>query len=149
MRQEEEERGGGGLTAILRGTPCVVNADYSIPPRPSLQTYRCSMTPSTPTPTPSIFLPSVSPTLHLIYFRWSSNMKLWRCRCDLWLQHPTTPVSHNSSLHPPLSLPLSLRLCIYLFIYQKNDLMWRKDGAGVALMRLQHPTLPVSHNLSF
>lgn len=75
MRQEEEEeREGGGLTAILCGTRCVVNADYSILPLPSLQTYRYSMTTSspstpTPTPTPSIFLPSVSPALHLIYFR--------------------------------------------------------------------------------
>lgn len=142
MRQEEEEREGGGLTAILCGMRCVVNADYSILPLPSLQTYRYSMTtasPSTPTPTPSIFLPSVSPTLHLIYFRWSSNMKLWCCWCDLWLQHPTTSVSHNSSLYPFLSpsillfLSLSRSVFVFICLFTKRTI-WYEEKMELMLL---------------
>lgn len=138
----EEEREGGGLTAILCGTRCVVNADYSILPLPSLQTYRYSMTtasPSTPTPTPSIFLPSVSPTLHLIYFRWSSNMKLWCCWCDLWLQHPTTSVSHNSSLYPFLSpsillfLSLSRSVFVFICLFTKRTI-WYEEKMELMLL---------------
>ncbi len=120
------DRRGGGLTAILWGIWCVVmliTASHHFHLSKSITAWWCIPNLSIPpSPTSSIYLPSVSP-LCPIYFRWRCNMKQWCCRCDLWLQHPTSFVSPNSSFYPFLSCSIhpsiSLSVCIYLFIYQE------------------------------
>lgn len=95
-------RGGGLTAALLCGIWCAAMLITASHHPPSLQIYHCLMIypPSLPPPYPS---PICSPPLCLIYFGWSCNMKQQQqqqqrcCRCDLWLQTPTTFVSHNSS----------------------------------------------------
>lgn len=107
------------LTGILCGIWCGVMLITASSPNLSLVDDVPSLTPQTSQPLHLIYL-SIShlfPHPCLIYFR--CNMKQWCCRWDLWLQHPTTSVSHNSSFYPFLSgsnhpsLSLSVFICLF------------------------------------
>lgn len=81
-----------------------------------------------------------------LYLKMQHEWCHWRC--DLWLQLPTTSDCHNSSFYPILSCSIHLsRSLICLFTKRK---LWYEDEMELMLVwcRLQHPTIPVTHNLS-